>query len=137
MTTVTRLIDPAGRMRRRSTDRSAPVSAPRALSSSGERVLLRSAAQGDTHAWDALVDAYLPQLWRSTAEAGLDADAAAQVCEVVWLRLVQSLALLEDESVGSWLQRVAVEECARHVRYAERRRARERPALTVLPTDSD
>jgi hypothetical protein len=67
-------------------DSTASVTAPR---NDTTRVAL--AAAGDLSAWSELVDQLQPSVWAATGALGLPKAAAAQVCELAWLRLAQQL----------------------------------------------
>jgi RNA polymerase sigma factor (sigma-70 family) len=98
----------------------APDGTARPGPTSGE--LLRRAATGDQEAWDRLVERYAGMVWDICRSAGLDRHEAADVAQVVWLRLVENLGRLRDaERVGSWLATTAKRERLR----ALRRRSRE------------
>ena len=76
--------------------------------------LVRSAAEGSVEAWFALVASYAPDVWAWAIGAGGDEEVAAEACEVVWLRLAQSLGALDGEPVAAWLRRQVVAETSRH-----------------------
>jgi RNA polymerase sigma factor (sigma-70 family) len=66
--------------------------------------LVRRAADGDQQAWSALVDRYAGMVWDICRSVGLDRQDAADVAQVVWLRLVENLDRLRDpDQVGAWL----------------------------------
>jgi DNA-directed RNA polymerase specialized sigma24 family protein len=74
------------------------------------RGFVAAAAAGDHHAWDALVDCYAEDVWATARSHGLDADEAADVSVLVWLRLADSLAAFRsDAEVRPWLRAVACE----------------------------
>jgi RNA polymerase sigma factor (sigma-70 family) len=76
--------------------------------------LIRRAADGDQHAWDALVDRYSGLLWSIARSYRLrDADAA-DVLQTAWMRLLEHLERIEDpQRLGAWLATVARHEIHR------------------------
>ncbi|MCW2778098.1 MAG: polymerase, sigma-24 subunit, subfamily [Frankiales bacterium] len=102
-----------------------------ALADHGEASLLRGAVDGDRAAWDGLVELHLEDVWNLVAEQGTVGQDAAQVCQVVWLRLAQQLPRLAEDpvqdAVGDWLHHQVVEECSGRAAL----RSRERPPVVV------
>ena len=97
----------------------------------GEEVgaLVRSAADGDAEAWNALVDRFAALVWAVTRSFGLDRSDAADVSQVAWLRLVEHLdRLTEPDRVGAWLGTTVRRECLAVIR----RRSR-----TAIPSGDD
>lgn len=87
--------------------------------------LLRRAEAGDTAAWHDLVDRFAPLVWSVARGFRLDAVAAADVSQTVWLRLVEHLGRLrEPEALAGWLTTTTRNECLRVVR----REGRELPS---------
>ena len=86
---------------------------------SGNRIarLVRRAALDDRDAWSQLVQEF-EGLLRAIARAHRLSEAdSADVAQIAWLRLVQSLDRLEDPShVGAWLATTARRECLRKLR---------------------
>jgi RNA polymerase sigma factor (sigma-70 family) len=83
--------------------------------------LVRSAADGDQEAWDALVDRFAGLVWAVARGHRLSAADAADVSQTTWLRLVEHLARIRDpERVGAWLAATARHECLRVIRHAGR-----------------
>lgn len=90
--------------------------------------LVRSAAQDDQAAWDALVDRYSGLLWSIARGYGLSAAEAADVAQTAWLRLAERLdTIFDPEHVGAWLATTTRRECLRVLRQADR----------VTPTDDE
>ena len=83
--------------------------------------LVTRASNGDSQAWDALVERYAPLIWsicRRYRLADADADDAAQR---VWLHLVNHLDGLRDPAaLPGWLSTTARRECSRVRRAAAR-----------------
>lgn len=87
---------------------------------SGETLVAQAVAafsryqEGDRAAFDALVDVMTPLLWRTVRGAGLDAVAAEDVVQTVWLTLLRSAATVRDpQSVVGWLLTAARREAWR------------------------
>jgi RNA polymerase sigma factor (sigma-70 family) len=107
-----------------------PVGERPATDPQGEAVahLVKRAADGDSGAWDALVERFSPLVWSVTRSLGLGRADAADVFQTTWLRLVEHLGRVrEPERLGGWL---AV--TARHEGYRTLRRAGR-----ALPTDDE
>jgi RNA polymerase sigma factor (sigma-70 family) len=96
----------------------------------GEAVahLVKRAVDGDSAAWDALVERFSPLVWSVTRSLGLGRADAADVFQTTWLRLVEHLGRVREPArLGGWL---AV--TARHEGYRTLRRAGR-----ALPTDDE
>jgi hypothetical protein len=66
--------------------------------------LVGRASTGDQAAWDDLVDQYGGMVWAIARRHGLGPQDAADVSQVVWLRLAQHLsALRQPERLVAWL----------------------------------
>jgi DNA-directed RNA polymerase specialized sigma24 family protein len=66
--------------------------------------LTRAASLGDQEAWGRLVDRFSGLVWAVVRSFRLDADAAADVSQTTWLRLVEHLDdIREPGRLGSWL----------------------------------
>jgi DNA-directed RNA polymerase specialized sigma24 family protein len=82
---------------------------------------LAQAKAGDREAWNVLVDAHAGAVWSAVARAGLAPEDAAQVCELTWLRLAQSLPELRPGlPLRDWLVAVAAAESGRAARLRRR-----------------
>ncbi|MGH3184769.1 MAG: RNA polymerase sigma factor, partial [Streptosporangiaceae bacterium] len=76
--------------------------------------LVRRAAEGDRHAWEALVDQYARLIWSITVQFKLTESDAADVAQTTWLRLLEHIDRIERPArVGSWLATTARNECLR------------------------
>jgi RNA polymerase sigma factor (sigma-70 family) len=85
------------------------------------RRLVGAAAAGDEAAWNALVDRFSPLVYAIVRGFRIDAAAAADVYQTVWLRLVEHLGRLrEPERLGAWLSATTRNECLRTLRLAGR-----------------
>jgi RNA polymerase sigma factor (sigma-70 family) len=83
--------------------------------------LVARAASGDQAAWDKLVERYAGLVWSVIRGHGMYGEAAADVSQTAWLRLVEHLGRLrEPERVGAWLATTARHECLRVLRKAGR-----------------
>ena len=66
--------------------------------------LLERAGAGDEESWHQLVEQHLSLVRSICAAYGLEADAAAQVNQVVWLQLAELLPRIRlPEAVGGWI----------------------------------
>jgi len=87
----------------------------------GVGALVRAAADGDSGAWNALVDQYARLIWAIARSHGLSVADADDVAQTTWLRLSEHLDKLRDpERVGAWLAVTARNEALRQVRRARR-----------------
>ena len=85
--------------------------------------LVTQARNGDSKAWDALVERYAPLIWSICRRHRLaDADAR-DVGQNVWLRLVDQLGTLRDPAaLPGWLVTTTRRECSRMLSAAARDR---------------
>ncbi|MGH9126536.1 MAG: RNA polymerase sigma factor [Acidimicrobiales bacterium] len=83
--------------------------------------LLAAAASGDRRASRALIDRYAALVWSIAWSFRLNPADAADVTQIVWLRLLENLGRIRDpERLGSWIGSVARHECLRQRRRVER-----------------
>jgi RNA polymerase sigma factor (sigma-70 family) len=83
--------------------------------------LVTAAAGGDRRATEALVERYSGLVWSIAWGYRLNGADAADVSQVVWLRLIENLGRIRQPgSVGAWLASVTRHECLRVLRRAER-----------------
>ena len=76
--------------------------------------LVTRARNGDRSAWEALVDRYSPLVWSICRRYQLDRTDAEDVCQAVWLRLVEQLDKLRDPAaLPGWIATTAQRECYR------------------------
>ncbi len=81
--------------------------------------LLGAAAVGDKDAWSRLVDRFSGLVWAVVRSFRLDGDAAADVSQTTWLRLVEHLGDIRDPArLGSWLATTARRESIRTLKLA-------------------
>jgi RNA polymerase sigma factor (sigma-70 family) len=81
--------------------------------------LLRAASLGEQEAWDRLVHRFSGLVWSVARSFRLDPDAAADVSQTTWLRLVEHLDDIRDPArLSSWLATTARRESIRTLRLA-------------------
>jgi len=81
--------------------------------------LVIRARNGDTQAWDALVERYAPLVWSICRRYRLGSADAEDVNQSVWLALVDQLAALrEPAALPGWLATTTQRECGRVLRTA-------------------
>jgi RNA polymerase sigma factor (sigma-70 family) len=83
--------------------------------------LVAAAAAGDRRATEALIERFSGLVWSIARSYRLSGADAADVSQVVWLRLVENVGRIrEPGSVGAWLASVTRHECLRLLRRSER-----------------
>ena len=83
--------------------------------------LVTRAREGDQGAWDDLVARYLGMVHAICKGYRLRTDDAADVNQVVWLRLVEHLDRIRaPDAVGGWIAATTRNECLRVVRCSGR-----------------
>lgn len=76
--------------------------------------LVRRAANGDSRAWELLIDKYGRLIWSITTGFKLVESDAADVFQTTWMRLIEHIDRIEHaDRVGSWLAATARNECLR------------------------
>jgi len=76
--------------------------------------LVRASAAGDEAAWNALVRRFTPLVMAVIRSCRLAPADAEDVCQTVWLRLVENLdGLREPEALPGWLRQTTMHECSR------------------------
>jgi RNA polymerase sigma factor (sigma-70 family) len=76
--------------------------------------LVTRAAKGDKHAWDALVERFIPLIWSICRRHRLGDADTEDVGQNVWLRLVDQLDKIRDPAaLPGWLATVTRRECLR------------------------
>lgn len=92
-----------------------------AVAGAADGELVRSAAEGDRDAWDALVARFSGLVWSIARSHRLNAADAADVSQTAWLRLVENLGRIrEPDRVGAWLAATTRNECLRVIRKSGR-----------------
>ena len=93
--------------------------------------LVTRARNGDTQAWDALVERYAPLIWSICRRYRLGGADAEDVAQAVWLRLVDQLDKLRNPAaIAGWLATTTRRECVRVLRGAHH------PQAAVLVPDA-
>jgi RNA polymerase sigma factor (sigma-70 family) len=83
--------------------------------------LMAAAAAGDGRATEALIQRYGGLVWSIAWNYRLSGADAADVSQVVWLRLVENIGRIrQPDSLGAWLASVTRHECLRLLRRSER-----------------
>jgi RNA polymerase sigma factor (sigma-70 family) len=99
---------------------------------SAVRDLVARARNGDTQAWDALVERYAPLIWAICRRHRLDHADADDVGQSVWLRLVSQLDRVRDPAaLPGWLATTTRRECVRVLSAAQG------PHAAVYPLNLD
>ncbi|KAA1424049.1 RNA polymerase sigma factor [Nocardioides antri] len=76
--------------------------------------LVPAAREGDAHAWDAIVDRFLPLVGAIIRRHRLSEADGDDVSQTVWLRLVEHLgALREPDALPGWIRTTTRNECLR------------------------
>jgi RNA polymerase sigma factor (sigma-70 family) len=90
------------------------------LAQETDQELIRACSQGDTLAWERLLERYERLVYSIPLHYGLSPDDAADLAQITFTILMQSLeALRPDTRLGAWLSTVV----RRHTwRWLERRR---------------
>jgi RNA polymerase sigma factor (sigma-70 family) len=109
-----------------------PISSQPAEPQLAAEDLLSACRAGDSEAWQRLVEKYERLVYAIPLRMGLDRDEAADVFQLTFAALIQSLDAIRDESkLGGWLATVA-----RRQSWALLRRHRDEIALAdVAPQD--
>jgi RNA polymerase sigma factor (sigma-70 family) len=83
--------------------------------------VVRAAAGGDDHAWEALVDRFAGLVWGVARSHGLSEADAADVSQSTWLRLAEHAnAIRQPERIAGWLATTARNESVRILRRGHR-----------------
>jgi RNA polymerase sigma factor (sigma-70 family) len=91
-----------------------------AVARSDAATLVVQAAVGDQGAWSRLVDHYARLVWAVTRSFRLSDSDAADVSQVVWLRLLEHINRVDPERVGAWLVVTTRRECLRVLAFRKR-----------------
>ncbi|KRC53215.1 hypothetical protein ASE19_12690 [Nocardioides sp. Root79] len=77
-------------------------------------MLVPAAREGDQHAWDAIVDRFLPLVCAIVRGHRLSEADGDDVSQTVWLRLVEHLGnLREADALPGWIRTTTRNECLR------------------------
>jgi RNA polymerase sigma factor (sigma-70 family) len=83
--------------------------------------LVNRAAKGEKHAWDALVERFIPLIWSICRKHRLGDADAEDVGQVVWLQLMNQLGKIRDPAaLPGWLATVTRRECLRVIGATQR-----------------
>ena len=83
--------------------------------------LIAAALSGDGDAWAVLVARFQGLVWSVCRANMYDREAAVDVAQTVWLRLVEHLDRIREPRVlGVWLARTARNECQKYLRKTTR-----------------
>jgi RNA polymerase sigma factor (sigma-70 family) len=92
---------------------------------------VQAAVAGDARAWDRLVDRYAGLVWSVCRAHRLNAEDAADVSQLTWLRLLENLDRIRDpQRLAGWLATTCRRECLAFLR-------RSRPATPVADEHLD
>lgn len=81
--------------------------------------LVKRAGDGDSDAWDALVERYAPLVWSICRRNRLDSIAAEEVGQSIWLQFTDQLGKDCDKTaLARWLATTTQRECAKAQRAA-------------------
>ncbi|RZU14440.1 RNA polymerase sigma factor (sigma-70 family) [Streptomyces sp. BK239] len=93
-------------------------------------VLVRSAVDGDTAAWEGLVEGLSPLVWSVVRAHRLSEADAHEVYQTVWFRFAQHLGRIrEPDKAGSWLASTARNECLKVIKGLRRLTPTDDPQL--------
>ncbi len=85
------------------------VSSPRFVSDAEAKKLIRKARAGDRTAFSRLVRAYRPRVAALAYATVRDYDDAADVCQLVFIKLAQALPTFDDDRrFFTWLHRITI-----------------------------
>lgn len=77
-------------------------------------VVVRAAREGDQHAWDAIVDRFMPLVEAVIRRHRLSVADGDDASQTVWLRLVEHLhELREPDALPGWIRTTTRNECLR------------------------
>lgn len=94
---------------------------PNQQKESTDQLLLQACRQGDARAWDQLVRKYERLVFSVARTCGLTPEDAADITQVTFTYLLQSLDSVQSDRLGGWLATVA----RRHSWRIRKRRQRE------------
>jgi RNA polymerase sigma factor (sigma-70 family) len=82
---------------------------------------IRAAKDGDHHAWDQLVERFIPLVMSVTRRYGLSPEDASDVNQTLWLRLVEHLAdIREPAALPGWIVTTTKREALRLLKSRRR-----------------
>jgi hypothetical protein len=71
------------------------------------------AAAGSQAAWNTVVDTFASLVWRAARRRQLTEIQAVEVCRLSWIRLVDNLSLVSDDTISDWLEATTDRESTR------------------------
>lgn len=89
-----------------------------------DRTLLAACQRGEIDAWEQLLRKYERLVFSVARTSGLPADDAADITQITFSYLLQSLTSVNPQTLGGWLATVA----RRHSWRLQKRRQRESPS---------
>lgn len=99
--------------------------------------LVAAAASGEQDAWGRLVDRFAGLVWHVVRGFRLPEAVSEDVFQTTWLRATEHLSQVrEPDRLGSWLARIAKNECLRVVRQGQREQLGADADLEVDPAPS-
>jgi len=105
--------------------------------------LIERAGSGDRAAWNEIVARFAPLVWSICLRWGLARSDAEDVCQGVWMRLVEHLdTIRQPAALPGWLVTTTRHECERVLRLTQHRRLVEQRAVqerkrTSIDSDPD
>lgn len=92
-------------------------------------LLIERARRGDRSAWNEIVASFAPLVWSVCVRTGLSRADAEDVCQGVWMRLVEHLDRIRTPAaLPGWLVTTTRHECERVRRLGRQRQLVERRA---------
>ena len=98
-----------------------------------DQELIRACRKGDTHAWEQVLEKYERLVFSIPLRYGLDRDSAADISQITFAILIQSIQELRDDSqLGGWLTTVAKRHTWRFLKRSNREIPIENDNLTDI-----
>ena len=98
-----------------------------------DQSLIRACRNGDTHAWERVLEKYERLVFSIPLRHGLDRDSAADIAQITFTILMQSIDELKDDShLGGWLATVAKRHTWRLLKRSQREISIEEDDLTDI-----
>lgn len=95
--------------------------------------LIRACRKGDAHAWEQVLEKYERLVFSIPLRYGLDRDSAADISQITFTILIQSIQELRDDShLGGWLATVAKRHTWRFLKRSNREIPIENDDLTDI-----
>jgi RNA polymerase sigma factor (sigma-70 family) len=101
-------------------------------------LLVAAAARGDQSAWNELVERYTPLTMSVIRRYRLASHDAADINQMLWLRLVEHLNEIRDpQALPKWIETTTRNECFRVLRSARRTQPFDHLASAELAGEAD